>query len=1081
MARRAPDIVAPASPPQRVTRARTRTIAGKDNANKEASTPAPASTTATAGPKRGRPRKNIATAEIPSTAAPRTKAATNAVSSQTSGPKRRGPKQKIAQVSDENDSSDDEVDVVTVRTTAKSRSTKASAGPKTAASRTERRAVRSVKGEQEPADDDSDDDDDELAQPEQSKTKAVRSRSATVASVRTSKAPTSGTEIKTGTRRGRKGSAAATVVPARSKQISIPSAMARKPDAAITYTASAKNKASSSAPKKKVTFLDMAENSDKENQPLTTPVADNQKVKAGTGLKAKPVRRPVTPVYHDEEQVPKAQSKKEPLSPKKSNQVIRPSASNSPGDAVDTADRVEIDVTLKTPQTSPIKVPNLRQSLASPAKKIDFGASRRLTAPGSGENCPRAESGDVMSTEKEAFSLKDSTIMSTPARRLPPSPFKDSMKISPMKAPIKFDLAVKPQQCLPSSTKTSPLKESAIKARAVPFPLQWPGAPSQSPVKERSLLQTPARRLMSPSKNFLSSSKGQHHELNAKGFEQHAVSSLGPEETPFERLEPIHRESSPIVEDMEYDVLADEDQQMSNSTKPDEPPSSPEQRGQAMEHVSLQPVAEFSPQLEDPFVNAGALSPINTPVRPYEITSASSSINSIRNISWVPPPAPSPPVFTAPYPPQFSYRDDLSDGDSDNESMMAVSPSKSPSRRMSIRLVNENDDFDASKQTKADSDFGFTPLVNKLSQWNPDNEERKYPRRRGIFSMAPGDQITARTSRRSSTIRQSRDRLSLIPRSSSVVHEAGELSFDDNTIIHEPEDLDASDVIPNDEGHFTILEDCEENTIASLSANKMDLVEDTPEHLQNCVVDENATPQEHIVTINEAVFAKVQQDEPQPQNPLTVLPMSVTPVRSGPRYPRTVHTVSKVPLKSEDGSLKIPRKRTRSFSAGSNSSPPTSPTATRSKTLPSPRKARSPLKPFIPLQEEHGSPLTHQLPQRPKQPSRSSASSPVKSPRKQPAGHDTILQGAVVYTDVHTKEGADASGIFVELLTQMGARCVKSWNWNPRTSLSPVDGAEPKEIKIGITHVIFKDGGIRTLEKVREANGVVKLFHFIFG
>jgi len=113
-----------------------------------------------------------------------------------------------------------------------------------------------------------------------------------------------------------------------------------------------------------------------------------------------------------------------------------------------------------------------------------------------------------------------------------------------------------------------------------------------------------------------------------------------------------------------------------------------------------------------------------------------------------------------------------------------------------------------------------------------------------------------------------------------------------------------------------------------------------------------------------------------------------------------------------------------------------------------------------------------------------------------------ILTGAVVYVDVHTTEGADASGIFVELLTQLGARCVKQWNWSPKNSVNtPVGkggfglgGSDEgiREIgqvgtpggsgqgsiggggKIGITHVVYKDGGRRTLEKVKESNGVVQ-------
>lgn len=100
--------------------------------------------------------------------------------------------------------------------------------------------------------------------------------------------------------------------------------------------------------------------------------------------------------------------------------------------------------------------------------------------------------------------------------------------------------------------------------------------------------------------------------------------------------------------------------------------------------------------------------------------------------------------------------------------------------------------------------------------------------------------------------------------------------------------------------------------------------------------------------------------------------------------------------------------------------------------------------------------------------------SPSKKPRRSISKDQKALHGAVVHVDVHTTEGEDASGIFVELLQQMGARCVKSWSWNPGSSLSPVDGVDPKDSRVGITHVVYKDGGLRTLEKVKKAAGLVK-------
>jgi hypothetical protein len=54
----------------------------------------------------------------------------------------------------------------------------------------------------------------------------------------------------------------------------------------------------------------------------------------------------------------------------------------------------------------------------------------------------------------------------------------------------------------------------------------------------------------------------------------------------------------------------------------------------------------------------------------------------------------------------------------------------------------------------------------------------------------------------------------------------------------------------------------------------------------------------------------------------------------------------------------------------------------------------------------------------------------------------------------------------------MGARCVKEWRWNPRSSVHGGDDLAAMS-KIGITHVVYKDGGKRTLEKVRDAKGEV--------
>lgn len=81
----------------------------------------------------------------------------------------------------------------------------------------------------------------------------------------------------------------------------------------------------------------------------------------------------------------------------------------------------------------------------------------------------------------------------------------------------------------------------------------------------------------------------------------------------------------------------------------------------------------------------------------------------------------------------------------------------------------------------------------------------------------------------------------------------------------------------------------------------------------------------------------------------------------------------------------------------------------------------------------------------------------------------SVLAGAVIFVDVYTSDGADASSAFAEALRGLGAKVLKNWNWNPNSTGGPGEG----ERKVGITHVVFKDGSPRTLQKVKDSKGVV--------
>ncbi|EKG15440.1 BRCT domain-containing protein [Macrophomina phaseolina MS6] len=75
-----------------------------------------------------------------------------------------------------------------------------------------------------------------------------------------------------------------------------------------------------------------------------------------------------------------------------------------------------------------------------------------------------------------------------------------------------------------------------------------------------------------------------------------------------------------------------------------------------------------------------------------------------------------------------------------------------------------------------------------------------------------------------------------------------------------------------------------------------------------------------------------------------------------------------------------------------------------------------------------------------------------------PRPDEALLKDTVFFVDVRTAGGEDAGDLFIPLLEEMGAKIVSSWS-----------GADNE-----ITHVLFKDGSIDTLEKVSATHGLVK-------
>ncbi|KAJ9300725.1 hypothetical protein DTO271G3_1889 [Paecilomyces variotii] len=411
-------------------------------------------------------------------------------------------------------------------------------------------------------------------------------------------------------------------------------------------------------------------------------------------------------------------------------------------------------------------------------------------------------------------------------------------------------------------------------------------------------------------------------------------------------------------------------------------------------------------------------------------------------------------------------------------------------------------------------DLGFTPLAAQLSEWKastPVESQPRRPRRRGVFSLAGNSRSSVAATRKST-----QDHRYRLRKSSSTFRRSslGLSMFNLESLEDEQEATSASSVaeIPDAPSPVCELDNMESAHKAEADNGPSDTqvysdADEAPELENGDILQE---PEEHTTdelvhsiqeSLNQDILLQSEENveawdkdtasehEDEPAEPLlsteedkendemAALSVPSTPKRATPGHLRTVHTVSKVPLRPEGmvSPLKVSRKRARSLSSGpATRASPRIRAMTKSQTSPavSPRKHSLALRPS---QQEYSDQADE--PARADDPPTSAKSRRVSSPVdpfQDAADEPQVLKGVSAFVDVHTTEGEDASGIFIELLTQMGARCVKSWSWNPRASLSPVDGAEPRENKVGITHVIYKDGGVRTLEKVRQAGGLVK-------
>ena len=616
------------------------------------------------------------------------------------------------------------------------------------------------------------------------------------------------------------------------------------------------------------------------------------------------------------------------------------------------------------------------------------------------------------------------TVLGSPAKRPPFSPSKDGLTASPRKVDLNFSPTKSVFQGTVSKTptKSSLLQESPRKGKIQMNPFKNLMS-SQSPTKS-SMLQSPARRpLVSPFKGFTPVRAIPVERSNKK-----AKSGSTPDDSPAliaasnplraarspEHMLPLHN-ITPEVQKIALPTISDLLFADSHTTANDVIASIAEQfcEGGTGDGTST----SDSPGEEDKAPVEASVAPAVTikDTAPRRVSMESGSTDELA----------SPDKKYAPTPLKKNGQ---------------VAQDFATPSTATRDLVD-----------KDESQISFTPLVGKLNGWAASSPAKSIPpkssrKTRGMFSLAAciGSPVIEQDE---STI---------------VVSSPAKTSFfDDQMAVMADEKENSLLVGPAFPSHT------DENVQAEIVSDCLRISQESQSSEE--YGDENIMP---------SIAEALREEQDGHDQTLSCKPAKLcTPNTKFSLRPQEIHTVSKVPLRlsAEQSPLKIPRQRSRSLGGHLAAVPELQGGFSR--------KPEDASEEF----EEALIPPTPQIaaatsPQTPIRGMRLDMETPGRTIRKGVV--PDVLKGTVVYVDVHTSEGADASGIFIDLLSQMGARCVKQWSWNPRVSLgtslekassgrNDFSDSSPSAGKIGITHVVYKDGGKRTLEKVRASGGAV--------
>lgn len=792
--------------------------------------------------------------------------------------------------------------------------------------------------------------------------------------------------------------------------------------------------AKAASPKKSVKFQEP----DKENvAPCVTAKVVSKSVEVATGLKAKPVRKPAR-VTRGRTKIGSAVDKKSPLSPKKATQITTSKETISE-DELSTMEKTDMKPLMKSPVKAPGKP-------FSDSKKPNFVKT--------------ILNGSVLPTQDP-----NACLMASPARRPPASPFKESLKTSPKRAnPGDFPLKSKSPFKLP--TQALKYADPPSKISLLQSPARHPQSPAKvfvvdSPTRASRIGETPKANAFSNTTAINAHDLSGPHlrcTITQSAHDMEGIQSKGTSINPFPgrlsavlprhadltlqeiSLSPINNPTANVAErdklcgdqmayiPMAIDEVQDISEQVAQEPRSTTPTHSPPRHGirEFGSNFKAQDTADDSDSEDELSSTSAKYSPAR--LRPSD---------NIAARDFVVPSTPS-------------------------RSKINKTPRSEFSRKMSadgVSILGNSQSF----RVKNDK-MAFTPLTWQFV-------ERLVA---GSSKLSSEHEIEQKSTLSAGDINSNIDIFQPSPVKSSFFEDemsvregASHVPVDDEAaadmIELSPATIDEEDLelAAEADGMSLALADNVEEAADTLSQSS------STRALSECSQeygDENALPIDHTLQ----VFNTLKE----PPASSSLIRGTATPVPVFGEREIKSHTISKVPLKP--AGTESPSKPGKGFEIKncsiSTSRPPLQRMIPPSPAPPASSSSRIRFDELVSMYAASPSKTNNS----------STAGNPICSPRRHLESQ--ILKGAIVYVDVHTTEGADASAVFVDLLGQMGAKCIKSWNWNPSSSSGSTEADNESNNnapgsrsgnKIGITHVVFKDGGKRTLEKVRESKGVV--------